>query len=45
MQWIDELRKRASALKAKTLALYFAARHPRTPLYAKCWSPPSWPTP
>ena len=35
MRWIDELRKRAGVLKAETLALYFAARHPRTPWYAK----------
>lgn len=35
MRWIDQLRKRARALKAETLVLYFAARHPRTPWYAK----------
>lgn len=35
MRWIDELRKRARALKAETLVLYLAARHPRTPWYAK----------
>ncbi len=29
------LKQRASALKSETLALYFAARHPGTPWYAK----------
>lgn len=29
------LRRRATALKADTLALYLAARHPATPWYAK----------
>lgn len=35
MPLMDELRRRARALKAETLALYLAARHPRTPWYAK----------
>jgi len=32
---LDALRQRASGLKAETLALYLAARHPGTPWYAK----------
>jgi uncharacterized membrane protein YkvA (DUF1232 family) len=32
---IAELKSRARALKAEVLALYLAARHPRTPWYAK----------
>lgn len=35
MKWLEHLRKRARALKAETLALYFAARHPGTPWHAK----------
>ncbi|MGZ8219310.1 YkvA family protein [Methylomagnum sp.] len=35
MPLLTELRRRARALKAETLALYLAARHPRTPWYAK----------
>jgi uncharacterized membrane protein YkvA (DUF1232 family) len=31
----ENLKQRASKLKAETLALYLAARHPRTPWYAK----------
>lgn len=34
---LTELRRRARALKAETLALYLAARHPRTPWHAKLW--------
>ncbi len=32
---LDELKSRARALKTETLAIYFAARDPRTPWYAK----------
>src|SRR5205823_6856605 len=32
---IDRLRRRARALKTSTLALYLAARDPRTPWYAR----------
>jgi uncharacterized membrane protein YkvA (DUF1232 family) len=32
---IAELKERARRLKAEVLALYLAARHPRTPWYAK----------
>jgi len=32
---IAELKRRARGLKAEVLALYLAARHPRTPWYAK----------
>ncbi len=35
MQLLEELRRRASQLKAETFALYLAARHPDTPWYAK----------
>lgn len=31
----DRLKQRARALKAETFALYLAARHPRTPWFAK----------
>lgn len=35
MSYLATLKQRARALKADTLALYFAARHPATPWYAK----------
>ncbi|MEK9951077.1 MAG: DUF1232 domain-containing protein [Curvibacter sp.] len=35
MGWLDGIRQRARALKAETYVLYLAARHPRTPWYAK----------
>jgi len=35
MSLLAELKKRARHLKAETFALYFAARDPRTPWYAK----------
>jgi len=35
MKWMDHLRQRARALKHETRVLYFAARHPGTPWYAK----------
>ena len=35
MAWVAALKARARALKADVVALYFAARHPRTPWYAK----------
>ena len=35
MAWVAALKARARALKAEVVALYFAARHPRTPWYAK----------
>jgi len=35
MQLLEELKRRAGRLKAETLALYLAARHPDTPWYAK----------
>lgn len=35
MDLLRNLKKRARALKSETLALYFAARHPGTPWYAK----------
>lgn len=35
MSFSAKLKQRARALKADTLALYFVARHPRTPWYAK----------
>ena len=35
MSWIDGLKTRARELKTEVTALYFAARHPRTPWYAK----------
>jgi uncharacterized membrane protein YkvA (DUF1232 family) len=34
---IEGLKQRARALKAEVLALYLAARHPRTPWYAKAF--------
>ena len=37
MQLIEGLKQRARALKAEVLALYLAARHPRTPWYAKAF--------
>ena len=37
MALIARLRERARALKADALALYYAARHPRTPWYAKAF--------
>jgi len=33
--WLAALKARARALKADAVALYYAARHPRTPWYAK----------
>jgi uncharacterized membrane protein YkvA (DUF1232 family) len=35
MPYLANLKQRARALKFDTLALYFAARHPATPWYAK----------
>ncbi len=35
MTLLAELKQRARHLKAETFALYLAARHPRTPWYAK----------
>jgi uncharacterized membrane protein YkvA (DUF1232 family) len=35
MGLLDRLKERARGLKAETLALYFAAYHPRTPWYAR----------
>ena len=35
MPLLEELKQRARRLKAETFALYFAARHPGTPWYAK----------
>ena len=35
MSFLSSLKQRARALKADALALYFAARHPATPWYAK----------
>ena len=35
MGWLDKLKQRARVLKAETHVLYFAARHPGTPWYAK----------
>jgi uncharacterized membrane protein YkvA (DUF1232 family) len=35
MTWLDELKRRARSLKAETFALALAARHPRTPWYAR----------
>ncbi len=35
MAWLAGLRQRARALKDQTWVLYLAARHPRTPWYAK----------
>lgn len=35
MAWLAGLKQRARALKAETSVLYFAARHPGTPWYAK----------
>jgi uncharacterized membrane protein YkvA (DUF1232 family) len=35
MSFFDTLKQRARALKADAVALYFAARHPATPWYAK----------
>ncbi len=35
MLLLEELRQRARHLKTETFALYLAARHPRTPWYAK----------
>lgn len=33
--WVETMRRRARALKAETLALYFVARDPRVPWYAR----------
>lgn len=35
MRFREDLEQRARSLKAETLALYIAARYPRTPWYAK----------
>jgi uncharacterized membrane protein YkvA (DUF1232 family) len=35
MGFVDQLKQRARALKRDTLAVWFAARDPRTPWYAK----------
>ena len=35
MPLLENLKQRARGLKAETFALYLAARHPRTPWYAK----------
>lgn len=35
MRILDSLRQRARELKSEVIALYLAARHPRTPWYAK----------
>jgi uncharacterized membrane protein YkvA (DUF1232 family) len=35
MPLLENLRNRAGKLKAETLALYLAGRHPKTPWYAK----------
>ena len=35
MTLLSELRRRVKALESETFALYLAARHPRTPWYAK----------
>lgn len=35
MTLLESLKQRARALKADTMALYLAARHPQTPWYAK----------
>lgn len=35
MVWLGKLKQRARALKAEAYVLYLAARHPRTPWYAK----------
>lgn len=35
MSFLDSLKQRARALKTDAIALYFAARHPATPWYAK----------
>jgi uncharacterized membrane protein YkvA (DUF1232 family) len=35
MPRLEELKRRAHRLKAESVALYFAARHPGTPWYAK----------
>lgn len=35
--WVAGLKARARQLKAEVLALYLAARHPRTPWYAKAF--------
>jgi uncharacterized membrane protein YkvA (DUF1232 family) len=35
--WVAALKARARALKADAVALYYAARHPRTPWYAKAF--------
>jgi len=37
MPLIAELKRRARELKTEVLALYLAARHPRTPWYAKAF--------
>jgi uncharacterized membrane protein YkvA (DUF1232 family) len=35
MRMLEQLKKRARHLRVETFALYLAARHPRTPWYAK----------
>jgi len=35
MSWLAKLKARAGELKREVFALYLAARHPRTPWYAK----------
>ena len=37
MSLVDSLKARARRLKAEVTALYYAARHPRTPWYAKAF--------
>src|SRR5262245_39844054 len=37
MGWVASLKARARQLKSEVVALYLAARHPRTPWYAKAF--------
>ncbi len=38
MNWLDDLKRRARALKTETTTLYLAFRDPRTPWFARVWA-------
>ncbi len=38
MGWVESIKRRASALRSDTYALYLAYRDPRVPWYARAWA-------
>jgi len=38
MGWVESIKRRASALRSDTYALYLAYRDPRVPWYARAWT-------